>query len=64
MSLHERNKILKIEMSRKDTQIREYRDQCHQKSRDVDVSKEVELQILKLKEDKKRLKLELDIKDN
>ena len=64
VSLHERNKSLKLEMTRKDSQIREYRDQCHQKSKDVDVNKETAQQIEKLKDDKKRLKLELEIKDN
>jgi hypothetical protein len=41
VSLHERNKSLKIEVTRKDSQIREYRDQCHQKSKDVDVNKDI-----------------------
>lgn len=41
VSLHERNKNLKSEVNRKDTQIRDYRDQCNQKNKEVEFSKEV-----------------------
>ena len=64
VSLHERNKQLKLEVTRKDSQIREFRDSISLKSKDVDMNKEQNLQIEKLKEDKRRLKLELEIKEN
>ena len=40
VSLHERNKQLKLEVTRKDSQIREFRDSISLKSKDVDVNKE------------------------
>ncbi len=61
VSMHEKNKSLKQDLARKDSQISQYKDQCHQKSKDSDQCKELLKEIERLKEDKKRLKLELDI---
>jgi len=61
VALHDRNRSLKADLQRKETQVNTLREQVATKGKDAAATKEFVQQLDRLKEDKKRLKLELDI---